>query len=295
MSANIPTHYAQQFATNIELLLQQKGSRLRGAVMEGRHEGKQASPVDQYEAVEVYDVASRFAPLTRVDAGTDRRWVRPTPSELPQLIDNFDLLKTITDPKSKYVENGAAAFGRRIDNHIIDAFFGTAYTGEDGSTSTTHPAAQQVAVNHGAGSDVGMTVKKLREARRLLKAANVDLDMESLHCALTARQEDNLLGETQIISIDYNARPVLVDGKLRSFLGYMFHHTELLDTDGNDDERIPCWVKSGMHLGVWGDIETNVSIRNDLSSQPYQVYQKMTMGATRIEEEKVVEVICDPN
>ena len=53
MSVNIPTHYVQQYSTNVQLLLQQKGSRLRQAVMSGQHVGKQASPVDQFGKVEI--------------------------------------------------------------------------------------------------------------------------------------------------------------------------------------------------------------------------------------------------
>ena len=36
--------YTTQFSTNVELLLQQKGSMLRGRVREGAHVGKMASP-----------------------------------------------------------------------------------------------------------------------------------------------------------------------------------------------------------------------------------------------------------
>ena len=123
MSLNIPTHFAQQFAMNITLLLQQKNSRLRGKVMEGSHFGKQASPVDQYGLVEMQDVTTRFGEMGRVDAPTERRWVLPTDSDLPQLIDTFDKLRLLTDPSSMYVQNAVQAANRRVDKHIISAFF----------------------------------------------------------------------------------------------------------------------------------------------------------------------------
>jgi hypothetical protein len=103
MSVNLPTHFVQQYSTNIALLLQQKGSKLRNTVMTGNHVGKQASPVDQIGKVEMQVVASRFAPMGRVDAPTDRRWVFPSDFDLPQLIDDFDKLRLITDPSSAYV------------------------------------------------------------------------------------------------------------------------------------------------------------------------------------------------
>ena len=100
MSANvIPTFQVEQFSTNVNLLLQQKGSKLAGAVTRGSHVGKQASPVDQIGAVEARKVINRFAPMGRVDAPTDRRWVFPVDYDLPQLIDSVDKLRLLTDPE----------------------------------------------------------------------------------------------------------------------------------------------------------------------------------------------------
>ena len=90
MSVNIPTHYVSQFSSNIQLKLQQAGSRLRGAVTMGSHVGKQASPVDQFGAITAQKVIGRFNPMGRIDAPTDRRWVFPVDYDLPQLLDTFD-------------------------------------------------------------------------------------------------------------------------------------------------------------------------------------------------------------
>ena len=94
MSINIPDHYTISFSTNVMLLLQEKGSKLRGTVSEGSYVGKQASPVDQIGSVEMQDVTNRFAPMGRVDAALDRRWVTPSDFDLPQLIDTFDKLSS---------------------------------------------------------------------------------------------------------------------------------------------------------------------------------------------------------
>lgn len=292
MSVNIPNHYAQQFATNIELLLQQKDSRLRSRVTEGSYVGEQASPVDQIDSIEMQSVTGRFEAMPRVDADTARRWVTPLDFDLPQMIDSFDKLRLLTDPNSAYTQNAVSAAKRKYDDVIIDAFFAAAKTGKTGSGSTSFPSGQQVAVTHGASGNTGLTVAKLREARRLLRAAEVDLDMDPITCVITSKQEDNLLAEAQIISLDFNDRPVLVDGKLKSFLGMEFVHSERLDTDGSSYRRVPVFAKSGMHLGVWNDITTDISQRKDIRGLPFQVYVYMTCGGTRLEEEKVVEIKC---
>jgi hypothetical protein len=304
MSVNIPTHYVQQYSTNLQLLLQQKGSKLRDTVTVGSgYVGKQASPVDQVGSIAAQKVMSRFAAMGRVDAPTDRRWVFPVDYDLPQLIDNFDKLRLLTDPQSTYVTNAVYAMGRAIDDEIIAAYFGDAKTGENGGTTTsfgttvTTSGGQNVSVGVG-GTTSGLNVAKLREGKRRLMANEVDLDSDPLMCPVTATQHDNLLNEVQVVSGDFGWKdaPVLLDGKLDRFLGINFKHCERLTT-GTDDaagtsRAIPLYAKSGMHLAIWGDIQNDIRQRGDLQGLPYQLYSMGTFGATRLEERKIVRIWC---
>jgi Phage capsid protein len=301
MSANLPSLYAQQFATNVALLLQQKESRFRGAVTEGHYIGKQASPVDQIGAVSMQPVLSRFAPMGRVDAAVDRRWVLPSDFDLPQLIDQFDKLRLLTDPESSYVTNAVQAANRQMDDLIIAAAAGTAQTGETASTATTFPSSQVVSVNLG-GTASNMNVDKIKRGVRLLRA-NENMPDDPIFCAISAIEEESLLSEIQVINEDYNANggtggaaPVLRDGHIERFMGVTFLHSERLLT-GTDDaagtsRSCPMWAKSGMHLGLWNDVTTDVSQRKDLQGLPWQAYVYMTAGATRVEEKKVVRIWC---
>ena len=126
MSENLLNLFTTQFSTILQLKLQQKQSKLRGRAMEGYHVGKQASPINQLGAVQLRAPAGRFAPLARQDADTTRRWVFPQDGELPQLIDSFDELRTIVDPKSAYSTNAANAVGRAWDDCLIAAATGSA-------------------------------------------------------------------------------------------------------------------------------------------------------------------------
>lgn len=294
MSVNIPTWYVSQFSTNIQLLLQQKGSRLRGAVMNGTHVGKQASPVDQIAAVAAQKVIGRFNPMGRIDAALDRRWVFPVDYDLPQLIDSFDKLRILTDPSSQYVVNATYAMGRAQDTEILLAATTTAKTGVDGSTSVSVLSANDVSVLEGAASAVNMNVAKLRKAKKLLMAANVDLEFDPLYCPINAAAHDALLQEAQVIDMDYSDHPVLMEGKITRFLGINFIHTELVTTATDDQSgtstQIPVWAKSGMYLGLWDDIKTDISQRKDLQGLPYQAYAYGTFGATRLEEKKNVRI-----
>jgi len=295
MSINLPTLQVEEYSSNIQLLLQQMGSRFRAAVTEKGYTGSvQASPVDQVASTEAIERTTRFGDMPRIDATLDRRWVAPRTFHHPQLIDNVDLLKMLSDPKSSYVQSAVNALNRKIDSIIIDAFFDAANTGTRGGTSTAFLAGNVVGVQQGAGTNTGLTVAKLREARRLLLSHEVDLAYEQLYIAVTSKQMDNLLGEAQVISTDFNSKPVLVDGMINNYLGFNFIHSERLET-GTDDQSgtsraVPVWVKSGMHLGMWNDITTDISQRKDVEGLPWQVYVEATFGATRIEEKRVVKI-----
>ena len=91
--------FTESFSTNLRLRLQQKGSRLRGKVMEGFHVGKQASPVDYMAAIQTKAVQGRFQPIEFTDNDYQRRWVVPASKDLAQPFDTFDKLKTIEDPQ----------------------------------------------------------------------------------------------------------------------------------------------------------------------------------------------------
>lgn len=294
MSENIPSLFTTQYSTNLELLLQQMGSKLRGRVREGFHVGKMASPVNQMGAVALQAPAGRFAPLNRVDATFVRRWVFPQDGELPQLVDTFDELKTIVDPKSQYTQNAAMAIGRAWDDCIITAATATAQIGVDAaglSSETFDTSAFQIASTFGASAATGLTVAKLIEAKRILRHYHVDLDSDPLTLVIGSQQESDLLNQVQIVSTEFNDRPVLVDGKLTRFLGFDIVHSERLATASNVRTNL-VFAKSGMYLGVWKDMSHDISIRKDLSGQPYQVYSNTSYGATRLQPGKVLSILC---
>lgn len=295
MSQQIPTHFVQQYTSNVQLLLQQKGSKLRGAVMSATQTGKQAVAVDQWGAVAAAKRLGRYQPLLPQDTPADRRWVFPNDYDWNDLIDNFDKLRMISDPQSSYVTNGTYAMGRAIDDEIISGLLGDNKTGESGATSTGTLAAfnsgsQLVGTNIG-GANSNLNLDKLRNAKKILMQNEVDVDNDPLFIAMTASQHDALLAETQVVSLDYNTKPVLVDGRITSFMGFNFVTLERLPKAATVRSCI-AWAKSGAHLGLWEDIKTDVRQRADLSSLPWQVYVEGTFGATRLEEKKVVQINC---
>jgi len=291
MSFNITTHFVQQYTTNVQLLLQQKGSKLRNTVTVGSYTGKAAKAIEQVGPVTAQKRTIRHGDTPLISTPADARWVFPVDYEWADLIDDQDKLRMLIDPTSSYSQNGAYALGRAMDDEIISAFFADAKTGENGSTTTVFGVDQDVVVATGSTGATGLNIAKLREAKKILMANEVDIDNDPLFCIITAEQHDDLLNEAQAISLDYNTRPVLVDGKITAFMGFNFVHTERLPLNGSSQRRVPAFAKSGMHLGLFNDINTMISERAD-KGYATQVYVKGTFGATRTEEGKVVEIVC---
>lgn len=296
MADSIETFRTIQFANTISLLLQQKGSKLRNLVEIGNYVGKQGSPVEQVGSINARKRTTKGQTLVPSNPPADRRWVYPEDYDLTMHIDSVDKLRMLIAPEGAWTTAGLYAMGRAIDDEIIASFFRDAKTGETGGTTTTFDSNFVVARDHGAASATRLTVPKLREAKRLLMAAEVDLEAETPNIAVTSYEHDSLLAEIQVTSADFNKsdRPVLMDGKITYFMGFQFVHCERLSRDtANSDTEVPVWVKSGMHLGLWNDINADVDMRKDIEGHPWQLYLKGTFGATRVEEKRVVKILCD--
>lgn len=288
MSFEVTTAFVQQYTTNVQLLLQQRGSKLRDYCTMGSYTGKAAKAVEQIGAVTAQKKTSRHSDTPLISTPHDARWVFPTDFEWADMIDDQDKLRMLIDPTSPYAQNGAYALGRSLDDLIIEAALGDSKTGENGSTTTAFATAtQSIAVG-----GTGLTIAKLRQAKKILTANEVDVANDPLYLAVTAQQIDDLLGTTEVTSSDFNSIKALVQGDVDSFMGFKFVNIERLGLDGSGDRRCFAWAKSGMHVGMWNDINSKITERAD-KSYATQVYVKGTFGATRTEEKKVVEIICN--
>ncbi len=285
MSFQANTAFVQQYATNVQLLLQQRGSKLRDKVTMGSYTGKAAKAVEQVGQVTAQRRTTRHSDTPLISTPHDARWVFPDDFEFADMIDDQDKLRMLIDPTSPYAQNGAFALGRAIDDVIVTAALGTARTGENGTTNTAFLGTQAI-----AASAVGMTVAKLRSARRLFMQNEVDTDNDQLFIALTSQQIENLLATTEVTSSDYNTVKALVAGDIDTFMGFKFVQIERLPKVSTTRTCF-AWAKSGMHLGMWNDITTRIGERAD-KSYATQVYVKGTFGATRVEEGKVVSIAC---
>ena len=127
-------------------------------------------------------------------------------------------------------------------------------------------------------------------AKELLDNSDVDPSIPR-HIVVGPAQISALLNTTEVKSSDFNTVKALARGELDSFLGFQFHTSTRLSKSGNI-RKCFAWAEDGLLLGVGRDVMARITERDD-KSYSTQVYYCATFGATRMEEEKVVEVNCD--
>lgn len=288
---DITTGFVRQYGDTLYMSVQQKGSRLRphmGIVMPVRGE---MFFLDRENSTTALDVTTRLGDSPNVDGDYVRRRGNMGDVEWGRLIDKFDMLKMLIDPTSTIIEGATNALGRKLDDKIVTGFFADAVEGKDGTSTVVFPAGNQIAVNEGASSNVGLTIPKLRKARKLLRQAEVDLAAERPRIAVTAIQLDDLLANTEVTSADYNTVKALVKGEVDTFMGFDFVHSERLSVDASGYRRLPVWVPSGMVLGVGMEPKAAVAPRPDKRFMPY-AYFSASWGVFRFEDAKVLEIKC---
>lgn len=310
MSSEITTAFVKQFSANVFHLSQQKGSRLASLVRNESQRGKSAF-YDRIGAVTAVKRTSRHADTPQIDTPHSRRRVTLVDYEWADLIDDADKLRMLIDPASDYAQSAVFALGRSKDDVIIENALGNAYGGEEGSSTVTLADANKVVAFDGTSTTGNnLNIQTLRKVKQRFDANDVDESIPR-YIAIGSSQLNSLLGETAIQSADYNTVKALVQGEIDTFLGFKFVRTERLATladnpsynnaDGSYNSgsqtlatgarRCIAWAQDGLLLATAKDVNGKISERAD-KSYSTQVYACMGIGATRMEENKVVEVLC---
>jgi len=293
MSNQITTAFVQQYSSNVQMLSQQMGSYLRGAVDVESVVGKNAF-FDQVGKTTAQLRTSRHADTPQLDTPHSRRRVSLADYEWADLIDNADKVRLLIDPTSSYAKAAAAAMGRAMDDVVIAALGGTAFSGETGSTSVSLPSGQRpYTASQGNDAAGGLSITKLLEAKKILDLNDVDPSIQR-YFLCGPNQISNLLGTTQITSSDFNTVKALAQGQVDSFLGFKFIVSNRLkfDATNTDDRLCYAFTQDAIKLAIGQDVLARIDERAD-KSYSTQVYYAMSIGATRMEEEKVVEIACD--
>jgi len=310
MSFSVTEAFVKQYNSTVMQLSQQKGSRLQDKVRRESQKGKEQY-FDRLGSVAAQKKVGRHSDTPLISTPHSRRRVSLVDYEHADLTDNADKIKMLIDPSSDYALSFAWAFGRAKDDEIIAAADGSAYGGEEGATVVAHPNSQKVAcINAAANAGSGLNVEALRRAKKILDSNDVDESLNR-YFSHSAQGLEDLLGETEVTSADYNTVRALVKGELDTFMGFSFCRTQRLNAqsgalsftyatgvvgagsgDADTYTKNFAWCEDGLLLSTGMDMVTKIDERSD-KSYSTQVFAAMGIGATRLEEDKVVVVFSD--
>lgn len=310
MSFEITEAFVNEFHSNVVHLAQQKGSKFQNKVR-NESQGGESDFFDRIGAVDAELKVGRHSDTTYMNTPHSRRRVTTSPYFFADLIDKEDKVKVLNSPESEYLIAALNALGRGKDDEIIAAALGSAWGGDRGQTEVVLPTSQKVAAHDGSTTTgVGLNVDTL--IRVAFKFDNAEIDEEAKkYFAINSYAKMALLNNTEVQSSDYNTIKALVKGEINEYMGFEFVKSERLPRSASNvtytvtngtvgagtgtitaasSRRGFAWVQDGLLMSTAEEVMTKIT---EMPTKHYstQVYAKMNIGATRMEEVKVVEVI----
>lgn len=303
MSQFITEAFVEQFSSNVMHLSQQKESRLQKAVRNETQKGK-AAFYDRIGKVAAVKRLSRHGSTPQLDTPHSRRMVTLEDYEWADLVDDQDKIRMLIDPTSEYALAASYAFGRSKDAVIVAGALADAAGGEHGGTAVALPDTQKYACNDGTNFK-NLNLLALRKVKALMDKNEVD---GKRYLACTSSQIENLLTDDKVTSADFASVKALVSGELNSFMGFEFIRLEGIGLTtatvataatgavGSGASVVGsracfAFTEQALLLAIGEDYNVKMSERDD-KGYAMQVYARMSLGATRLEEESVVEIIC---
>ena len=293
MSEQFDKAFVQQFSDNLLMLAQQRGSKLSGVVKNERVKGKYAH-FDRLGKTTAQKKLSRHGDTPLISTPHSRRRVTMDDWEWADLIDNPDKVRALIDPTSEYAMAGAWAIGRAQDDAIIAAATGNSVSidAADSASNVTMLAAHIIDNDFGVANS-NLTAAKVMEARRILRAAEIDMD-EPMFLVANSFMISALMQDSDVKTFDTNVSKPMAFGELPFYGGFNIIHSERILGSGVDDTDPYlglAFTQSALGLALGEDINVRISERPD-KSYSVQVYASSTFGAVRIEEEKIVSIEC---
>lgn len=290
-SATITTAFRQQFHDGYLDALQQRDSRFQAAVVDRGMISGSSFTTNNIGLVEAREVTGRYQDKTAQEVAHETRIAYMADYDIgPIVVDAFDLAKLVADPTYKYRDLLIAASNRRKDKTIYRALLDGSLTrsAEGGSvTSTTIPSGQQI-----AAGGTGFTKAKILQSKALFRANEADeFNDEELYLAYDGVMLRQILADTTLTSADFMAVQMLQTGKLADkWLGFNWIPYNALDVPAGNTSRTVAWAKSCLQFGTGIAVKTDVSENKAKRGHPTEVYGWLSLGATRQDEKKVVQI-----
>jgi hypothetical protein len=288
MSNQVPVASIQSYTNMVSLSLQQNGSKFLSRAWRKNLTGKASKAIELVGKVDAREKTTRNQDVELTNTPHFARWAHPRHWYVADMIDSDDKMKTLIDLDSIYIKAQSAGIGRKIDTAFVSAAFGTAYIGENGTSTEAWSTSYDV-----AESSQGMTLEKIQDGIELMMTAGWDPESEPAYLGICPKQYKNLMSLSKVQSSDFNGgAPVIKDGKLINLFGceIVTLHPDILPITSTTRECI-LFAKTGVCMGVWDDVRTDVD-KIPLKFNASLIQTGVTTGSVRSELGKVIKIKC---
>lgn len=284
MSQQITEAFVEAFSSNFRHLAQQTSSRFESRVLVEAGINGVSKTINRLGTRTAQRRLTRHGDTPINDQPHSTRFIDLFDWEDGDMIDDQDKIRMLAEPGNDYIKAMVQGLNRAKDDVIIAAALGAA-------RNTTGTTAVSNTIVHGSA---GLTRAKLATARKTFRANEADeVEGGELYLAMGAEQLEDLLNLTDLTSAEYNTALSLRDGKVNDAMlfGFNIVPCERLPK-ASSTRTILAWEKSGICLGVGANVVTRVGERADKGFN-VQYYAKMSIGAVRVEESRVVPIECN--
>lgn len=285
MSNFVTEAFVQQFADNFLHLSQQMTSRFERAVaIESGIKGTSKS-INRLGQRTAQRRTSRHGDTPINDQPHSTRYVDLFDWEDGDMLDDQDKIRLMTDPTSEYTRAMVQALSRAKDDVIIQALSGVA---RSSTGNVALPLTQKIAVG-----GTGLTKAKMIQARKLFRANEADEENgQDLFLGYSSTALSDLLSDTTLTNSEVNTVLSLQSGQLRDgkLMGFTMIPSERF-AKVSTTRYLYAWAKTGVVLGIGEEIKVRIG-EDPGKGYNMRPYAKMSLGAVRVEEEKVVEIAC---
>lgn len=252
---------------------------------------------NEFDDINLRKKTTRNGDTNNIEPNMRARFIhKPGSANVAPLIDRDDTKETSIDLGSPVITQTTNGVTRYHDDQFMMGYWGSGWTGETGQIAVPFKASNRIPVDYATlGTGTGLTKAKLLAAKNRLKKAGVNTKAEKPIILLDADAETDLFNIEEYVNFDYSGDKVLDTGELKPWLGFRFVTANLDDPNAYPDSwklfnvggvnRLPLFVPSGLHRGVWTEFFGKVSERDD-KQYSWQFYAEAESAVTRVKEDK---------
>ena len=183
-------------------------------------------------------------------------------------------------------------------SYRFTAFGSTTVSGSPSAYTGSNPTTDQLYIDHDydelgqlSSTGTGMSLLKLRAARRILEMRNVDYD-QPWFLAMTPNQEQDLLADPNLTTQDRMNLKAYQNGEMPSFYGFNFIKTTALVNGSHGFRECYAYTKNAMGMAVGREMFSKMDERAD-KNHSLQIATYFAANASRLDETEMVQIRCE--